>query len=372
MSFKPNRDLLNVNFQGYKLSDKNLDVVISTKLPAAVAVEKLQEGDFSYQHMRAHAFHNHLHFDPADSSSVYWCAEDGSVRKAVLGDGGNVSFQTVLQLPAKSDDQATNPTLQFFNNTLGVVCAGDNKLVIFQRDTQNETTEEWTVLKSFEVSDGKPVALFTTRAGDESADILCAELNLHAQDPSSAGEAVPKTALSSAKGLDRLVATYKWIRVKLKNSTVEDYEVLGSFQSNSLALYSTFQYHPASGQQQLLLISESKPLIDDAMPLPDPAESAKQDNNGSENNGTRDTEFSGPEQHAGLGFKKHDYDWTQSDSDLTITVKLAEDVKKGDIDCVFSADELMVGLSDGTTFLQGELAHSVDPQASTWTIENHT
>lgn len=364
--FKPNRELLNVNFQGYKLSDEHLDEVSRIELPSPVAVAAVREGEYSYQLVKAHAFHNHLHFDPQDPLSVYWCAKDGSIKKANLKDD-TVSFQTVLHLARNRMEHLTNPTIEFLGMTMGVVCAGDNKVTLFHRDRETKN-EKWIVLKSLDVSENKPVKLMTSSLG-ERADILCAELNF----PSLDKEGV--SAAQTAQDPDKYVATYKWVRVEFKvnpmlaqtgPNDVESWKVLGTFQSKSLALYSTFQYHPPSREKQLLLISETVPLMD-------PGESDQRNESVlvSGNTAQDSTLFSESEQHCGLGFKRDNYKWTQSDTDITISFQLAEDVKKGDISCVLEANEVVVGLSDGTTFLQGEPTHSIDPQASTWTIENH-
>lgn len=77
-----------------------------------------------------------------------------------------------------------------------------------------------------------------------------------------------------------------------------------------------------------------------------------------------------PESHRGLGYSNGDaYQWSQTESDVVVTFKLDSDVGKRDISCIIEPEELVVGLTDGTTLLRGELVHPVDPQASNWTIE---
>ena len=80
MAFKPNRELLNVNFEGYKLSEALL-AHVSKDLPEAVQVAKLKDEDYSYQHMRAYSLHNHMAVDPYDDSSVYWYTSDGKIQQ---------------------------------------------------------------------------------------------------------------------------------------------------------------------------------------------------------------------------------------------------------------------------------------------------
>ena len=85
-------------------------------------------------------------------------------------------------------------------------------------------------------------------------------------------------------------------------------------------------------------------------------------------------------QHKGLGFKaveppsdsERKYKWSQTDSNVTVVVSLPDDVTKKDIECVIERREVVIGLSDGTTYVRGRLFGPVDPDSSTWTIENHT
>ena len=80
MAFKPDRRLLNVNFEGYKLSESLLSHV-SVELADEVQVAKLKDEDYSYQHMRAYSLHNHLAVNPYDDSSVYWYTADGKIQQ---------------------------------------------------------------------------------------------------------------------------------------------------------------------------------------------------------------------------------------------------------------------------------------------------
>lgn len=80
MAFKPNRELLNVNFEGYKLSEGLLSHV-RKDLAEEVQVARLKEEDYSYQHMRAYSLHNHLAIDPYQEDAVYWYTADGKIQQ---------------------------------------------------------------------------------------------------------------------------------------------------------------------------------------------------------------------------------------------------------------------------------------------------
>jgi len=74
MSFVPNKNLIQHNFNGYKLAPNRLNFV-SKKFSNGVKVTKLKE-QFSYQHVRAFSLHNHLFGDPWFTNVVYWCTSD--------------------------------------------------------------------------------------------------------------------------------------------------------------------------------------------------------------------------------------------------------------------------------------------------------
>ena len=91
-------------------------------------------------------------------------------------------------------------------------------------------------------------------------------------------------------------------------------------------------------------------------------------------------EDSRSKEFAGLGFKKGEegslaqpqYQWSQTESDVTVTVALPDDVTKHDIHCVIERRDVVVGLTDGTTYFRDRLFAPVNPECSMWTIENHT
>ena len=71
MALRPNRDLLNANFDGYKLAEVSLPF---TRQSFVGGVNKLvlSEDQFSYQHVRQATMYNHLVLDPWNGFQVYW------------------------------------------------------------------------------------------------------------------------------------------------------------------------------------------------------------------------------------------------------------------------------------------------------------
>jgi len=91
--------------------------------------------------------------------------------------------------------------------------------------------------------------------------------------------------------------------------------------------------------------------------------------------------------HFGVGYKrKHEaesssdkrstasgssWQWIQTDCDATVTINLPHDVTKHDISCIIDHNHLVVGLTDGTTYIRDDLYGTIDPHASNWIIEEH-
>ena len=85
----------------------------------------------------------------------------------------------------------------------------------------------------------------------------------------------------------------------------------------------------------------------------------------------RDEEEDSKHSYRGVGYSQEGYEWSQTDTDLSVCIDLPVDVTKRDISCLIEFDSLVVGLTDGTTFIRGELFGKIDPVASTWIIENN-
>ena len=58
-------------------------------------------------------------------------------------------------------------------------------------------------------------------------------------------------------------------------------------------------------------------------------------------------------------------------SDIMVTITLPDDVTKHDITCIIDAKHLVVGLTDGTTYIRDDLYGIIDPTASNWIIKRH-
>ena len=86
-SLRPNRELLDSKFEGYKLSSEPL-TLSSTNLVTAVNDVPLREELFSFQHMRAFGNLNHLVLDSwldgGKHEVMYFVNENYEVQRATV------------------------------------------------------------------------------------------------------------------------------------------------------------------------------------------------------------------------------------------------------------------------------------------------
>ena len=141
-----------------------------------------------------------------------------------------------------------------------------------------------------------------------------------------------------------------------------------SFESTTMPLYTEFI------EGKVLVLSESMPrLFSTAQNTMDELSKEGEGGGGDDYNGDEkedDGAYSSAA-HPGIGYKvsSQTFDWTQSDTDLTVSVSVPCDVTKRDISCVVEPNNLVIGLTDGTTFVRGNLFSRVDCEASLWTLE---
>ncbi len=375
--FPLNRDLLNVKFEGYKLSSNEI-VRIHSKHAERVGVAKLQDDEFSYQYIRAYALHNHLHWNPSDPSSVYWCNEKLAVLKATLH-GESISTECVFSFSKRVVPKA-NFSLCFLSEDIGIACSGNNEAILFRRELAAADTEEhlasekWSLLASVVVGDlGHPVLIATAAISEsgDSVEVLCAELLI--------GAVESPTTQEPGKPL----ITYHWIRIHLEeeNDTKSKTNTMCTLNSKSHALYSIFQWDETSKKFQLLFMSETEPFTtSSSSQQPKSNNSLKPVISGStreEAELSHEEEEAAADRHYGLGYKQDEkegsvYTWDQSEEDVVITFKLPDDVTKKDLCVRIDPPEVVVGLTDGSSLLRGELAHSVDNDGCTWTLDGNT
>ena len=145
--------------------------------------------------------------------------------------------------------------------------------------------------------------------------------------------------------------TCVWWRVCLSdrlgsgNIEVVSQTQLCRFKAATVPLYSEYI------NERLLLVSESVPGIDRE-------EKEMNEDEDSENAHQDTTEY-----YTGTA----NTSWNQSSSDIAIDIMIPEDINKSDIICIIESTSISVGLTDGTTYIRGDLLYNIDECTSTWT-----
>ena len=133
------------------------------------------------------------------------------------------------------------------------------------------------------------------------------------------------------------------------------------FESSTVPLYSEFIGH------HLMIVSDSKIKITSHQRIEELNEEEMEDVERERQQSDDDiTEY------VGLGYgdqSEKKYEWVQTETDVNVSVSLSEDIAKRDIHCIIERDNLVVGLTDGTTYIRGELWNKVDPDVSHWVME---
>ena len=282
----------------------------------------------------------------------------------------------------------------------------------------SEGEEFWKLVEDLKLSGEKeePIAILSAYYSETEHQLNLATMTLHSTAPTTSTEGKEKEPASKPS-----IAKYNWyccaVNLHLSSaqpssrqregdeSLVAKTNLVFSLQSSTVALYGAF----ASGN--LIVLSEA-----DVLPPSQPASSAREtgevgqmETSGFEES-TEGAEMTEEDKKfAGLGFagevetgkeermegerneeegemrvrdreeeeegrssEDPQYQWSQTESDVTITVPVPDDVTRRDVHCVIDRRELVIGLSDGTTFLRGWLFAPISPDCSTWTMENHT
>ena len=308
----------------------------------------------------------------------------------------------------KSADNSVNPTIVFLTEHLCLFANGCGSLQLL--NTVNLVTPsegrggEWQQLEEIQLPgmEEKSFVILAARfreAGQQQLDVVTLVL----------GDviALPTKEKSSTKPP---IATYHWHHVtfnvtpaaaadahtvatttKIDGTTpqlphgVASVRLCCSLQSKTVALYSAFV------SSHLLVISEADLIPPQQLPTVEEEEKEDEENEKEggheeraveskmevdEKEEVEEEEGEGKSRkHKGLGFEigkssTPEYKWSQTDSDVTVIVMLPSDVTKQDIDCMIERREIVIGLTDGTTYLRDRLFAPIDPETSTWTIEN--
>lgn len=153
VDIRPNHDLLNTNFEGYKLSLDNIPTIQQT-LPVPILRTLPKTSQYSYLHVKMLGLHNHLFGERSiDGDSLYYIDSSWKINRINVSHLNPIECNNEMSVvfdipkPERSDEASFNVSLQLLSHMgLALITDGFGKFYIL--DT-NENS--WKILYSEEL-----------------------------------------------------------------------------------------------------------------------------------------------------------------------------------------------------------------------------
>ncbi|XP_078146540.1 nudC domain-containing protein 1 [Centroberyx gerrardi] len=337
-SLKVNRELLDPNFESYRLS---LDPIptYNVELDAAVEEVKLKDSQYTLDHVRAFGMYNYLHLDPWYEDSVFFVDCKGRVLNlTVTLDTALGKPREVYRMTADSSrcEDRLCASLSLTSATWAALSDGTGRLFLLRTSKRGESSHiKWEPLFSEEM--GEPFTILHSlshvQEGVHTLEVLLLRIQKDSEETKGSGYSV----------------SLEWITVAdaAGQGQEKKYEVR---KRRVLMGKSVPHYAAVEPQGKGLMVASEKPFVFthvDGRPVEQPAAEPME------------VETTDPI-----------YFWQQTEEDITVCVRTPEGVTKDQVQFRLTADSVSVGVQGFPPLLQGQLHAPVDPDASAWIIKN--
>ncbi|XP_078123812.1 nudC domain-containing protein 1 [Sander vitreus] len=337
-SLKVNRELLDPNFESYRLS---LDAIptYNVELDAAVEEVKLKDTQYTLEHVRAFGMYNYLHLDPWYEDSVLFVDCKGRVLSLT------VTLDTALCKPrevyritpdsSRCEDRLC-ASLSFTSATWAALSDGAGRLHLLRTGKRGDSSHvKWEPLFSEDMEEPFTIlhSISHVQDGVHTMEVLLLRIQKDPQETKGSGYSV----------------SLEWITVAntAGHGQEKKYEVK---KRRVLRGKSVPHYAAVEPQGKGLMVASEKPFafthVDGRpveLPDPEPMEVEKTD---------------------------PIYFWQQTAEDIMVCVRMPEGVTKEEVQFRLTADNIRLGVQGFPPLLEGQLFASVDPEASAWIIKN--
>ncbi|KAJ3609757.1 hypothetical protein NHX12_024268 [Muraenolepis orangiensis] len=337
-SLKVNRELLDPNFESYRLS---LDPIPSynVELDAAVEEVKLKDSQYTLDHVRAFGMYNYLHLDPWYPDSVFLVDCEGRVLNlTVTLDTALGKPKEVFQVtPDGQCEEPVCPSLSLTSASWAALSDGTGRLYLLRTSQRGGNSHlKWE--PQLDQALGEPFVIVHSLAhiqeGLHRVEVLLLRVQKDPQDAKGSGFSV----------------SLEWITVG-SASTAQDQEKHYEVTRRRLLTGKSVPHYAAlEPRGRGLMVASDKPFtcthLDGEALERAPAE-------------PMEVEATDPV-----------YFWQQTEEDVTVSVRMPEGFTKDRVRFGLTGDRISVGVQGFAPILEGTLHAPVDPEASAWIIKD--
>ena len=327
IELRPNRALLNSNFDGYKLSLAQIPTVTKElKVPVDRLVPDINQ--YSLLHAKLYALHNHLVGESDDSESIYFIDKDLHVQKFTIEAlTSHFSSVTLWKVPLQRERNPGdyNVSMKLVTDKIAVVADGMGYLYVVDRGSR-DVDEKWKVIFTGDVTGpGEKFVITDVVYKEEQKPELHLLLTTIRQKEENERH-------STVLHWVTLEKTDVWNQVAIRELSVSGFVQYANLERSCDALY---------------VISDTgcKFVLD------------------SENE-IRDT------QEVQVETEKK-YKWGQGSDDVTLKFSLCENISKNLVTVEVQATQIKVKYGD-EVLLEGFLHQRIDSDMTCWTVMGDT
>ncbi|XP_077447336.1 nudC domain-containing protein 1 isoform X1 [Stigmatopora argus] len=337
-TLKVNRDLLDPNFESYRLS---LDAIptYNVELDAAVEEVTLKDSQYTLEHMRAFGMYNYLHLDPWYEDSVLFVDCKGRVLSlTVTLDTALGKPREVFRLEAHAEPRRDRvcPSLSLTSASWAALSDGAGLLYLLRTSQRGASTYgKWEPLFTEDLKEPFVVlhSVAHVQAGALTLEVLLLRVVKDPQETAGSGYSVTLEWLTVANVAPQGVE---------KNYQVKKRRLLRGKMAP--------HYAAITPQGDGLMVASERPFVFthmDGEPLDRPRSDER----------PAEVEKTDPV-----------YSWRQTADDVTATVRLPRGVSPDAVHFRLTADDVSAGVRGSAPLLEGRLYASVDPEASAWVL----
>ncbi|CAG9770573.1 unnamed protein product [Ceutorhynchus assimilis] len=326
LELKPDRLLMDSNFEGYKLSLEELESS-HKNLETPVDKTHLNSSQYGLLHAKLFGLHNHLIGDKYDNySSVYYVDQQFNIRKTYVDSLSNelVDPVSVFVIP-KVRERAPgdyNVTLKFASGTIAVASDGMGLLYILDTKDKRDDDEFTTVFSGKVLNDEDQGFIISDALYNDISKELHVLL-LHIQENT----------------VDRFVSIIHWITFKEDENSSWNQVAIRQLKTKGEVQY----LHLEKNCQHIYVASENAIsfVLNSEHPVQMKTEKVAE----------------------------KIYNWSQTLEEISIKVSLPENAHKNLVKVTCDQSKIDVSYNS-KSLTSGELENHIDPSLLTWTLNN--